>query len=248
MTMRSTVVSAVKAAARASGIKVERYNLATSPELRLVRMLTRHNVDLVIDVGASTGGYGHSLRIAGYQGRILSFEPLSSAHVTLVRRSASDSSWAVAPPMALGAREGRSRMNVAGNSDSSSLLEMLDSHAAAAPDSRYIATEDVVLSRLDQFRHRFIDEASMPFLKIDTQGYEEHVLAGAAELLPQLCGMQVEMSLAPLYERQMLWRDLMKLIEASGFQLWSIVPGFFDKQSGRLLQCDGIFFRVGNDG
>ena len=66
-------------------------------------------------------------------------------------------------------------------------------------------------------------------------------------MLPQLAGIQVEMSLEPLYQGQMLWRDLMAMIEASGFQLWSIVPGFFDQQSGRLLQCDGIFFRTGND-
>jgi FkbM family methyltransferase len=246
--MRNTVVSTVKAAARAMGIKVERYTLATSPELRLTRMLARHNVDLVIDVGASTGGYGHSLRMAGYQGRILSFEPLPSAHAALVRRSASHSGWAVAPPMALGAHEGRSRMNVAGNSDSSSLLEMLDSHATAAPDSRYVAAQEVVVARLDQFRHPFIEAAARPFLKVDTQGYEEHVLAGAAGVLPQLCGVQVEMTLEPLYEGQMLWHDLMAMIDASGFQLWSIVPGFFDQHSGRLLQCDGIFFRAVDNG
>jgi len=247
MTIRSTVVSTVKAAARAFGVKVERYSLASSPELRLTRMLARHAVDLVIDVGASTGGYGRSLRIAGYEGRILSFEPLCSAHATLLGQSASDSGWAVAPPVALGAHAGQSSMNVALNSDSSSLLEMLDSHATAAPDSRYVATEEVVVARLDQFHHPFIEKASRPFLKVDTQGYEDHVLIGAAGVLPRLAGIQVEMSLEPLYQGQMLWRDLMAMIEASGFQLWSIVPGFFDQQSGRLLQCDGIFFRTGND-
>jgi len=248
MRPRSIIVSAAKRALRRLGIRLERHALATSPELRLVRMLAWHGVDLVIDVGASSGGYGKELRAAGYNGRILSFEPLRSAHSALTRHAGSDRNWAVAPPMALGDRDGNSRLNVAGNSDSSSLLEMLDSHAAAAPDSRYVAAEDVVVARLDQFHHAFIEAAARPFLKVDTQGYEEHVLAGAAGLLPQLCGMQVEMSLEPLYERQLLWRDLMAMIEASRFQLWSIVPGFFDQQSGRLLQCDGIFFRAGRNG
>ena len=243
MSVRTAISSGVKNVCRCLGIRVERYNLATSLELRLTRMLAYHGVDFVLDVGASTGGYGRNLRTAGYRGRILSFEPLRSVHAELVRRTVADPAWAVAPPMAIGDRDGRSLMNVAGNSDSSSLLAMLATHSTAAPESRYVTDEDVAVARLDGIRHPFIEEASTPFLKVDTQGYEAHVIAGAAGVIPTLCGVQVEMSLEPLYKGQALWRDLMNDLESRGFRLWSLVPGFFDKESGRLLQCDGIFFR-----
>jgi len=247
MTLRTSIVSTVKAACRGFGLKVERFNLATSQELRLARMLKFHGVDVVLDVGASSGGYGRNLRMAGYRGRILSFEPLRSVHGELVRRTANDSGWAVAPPMAVGDQDGRNLINVAGNSDSSSLLDMLAAHSAAAPDSRYVAAEEVDVRRLDGVSHPFIDDARSPFLKVDTQGYEAHVIAGAAGLMPRLRGIQIEMSLESLYRGQTLWRDLMAGLESEGFRLWSLVPGFFDTASGRLLQCDGVFFRPCGD-
>ncbi|NJO33351.1 MAG: hypothetical protein HC869_09600 [Rhodospirillales bacterium] len=40
-------------------------------------------------------------------------------------------------------------MNIAGNSYSSSLLDMLGSHIEAAPESRFVETELVEVKRLD---------------------------------------------------------------------------------------------------
>jgi FkbM family methyltransferase len=243
MSLFRTITPALKSLCRRFGIKVDRYSMVTSHEMRLARMLHHHDVDLVIDVGASSGGYARSLRTAGYRGPVLSFEPLRSVHQELVRASEGDAAWAIADPMALGEHEGLCRMNVSCNSDSSSLLDMLDSHAHAAPESRYVKTEDVVVARLDGVRHPFINPAKRAFLKIDTQGYEAHVLAGAAGLLPKLQGIQVEMSMEPLYAGQTLWLELLESVEARGFKLWSLVPGFFSQESGKLLQCDGVFFR-----
>jgi FkbM family methyltransferase len=243
MPLFRAITPAIKSFCRRFGIKIDRYSMVTSHELRLARMLRHHDVDLVIDVGASSGGYARSLRAAGYGRSILSFEPLPAVHQQLVRAAAGDAAWAVADPMALGGHAGRVQMNVSSNSDSSSLLDMLDSHAHAAPESRYVKTETVLVERLDGVRHPFIESARSPFLKIDTQGYEAHVLSGAEGLLPKLQGIQVEMSLEPLYAGQTLWLELLESIEARGFRLWSLVPGFFSPESGKLLQCDGVFFR-----
>jgi hypothetical protein len=146
--------------------------------------------------------------------------------------------------MAIGERDGNVTINIAGNSASSSLLPMTDRHKGAAPASVYVGTETVEVRRLDGVRHPFLDEAASPFLKIDTQGYESQVLAGAASMLPSLVGVQLEMSLRHLYEGQSLWQDVIASLEAAGFQLWAIVPGFFEPATGRMLQCDGIFFRA----
>jgi FkbM family methyltransferase len=244
MISRRVFSAAVKRFLRRRGVMLDRYTCSTSSELRLLKMFTANGVDLVLDVGANSGGYATSLRDAGYQGRILSFEPLSSAHAGLVAAAAADTAWSAAPRMALGERDGDVTINIAGNSASSSLLPMTAQHETAAPESVYVGTETVQVRRLDGVRHPYIDSASAPFLKIDTQGYESQVLAGAAGVLPRLVGVQLEMSLRQLYDGQSLWQDVIASLESAGFELWAMVPGFFDPATGRMLQCDGIFFRA----
>jgi hypothetical protein len=51
------------------------------------------------------------------------------------------------------------------------------------------------------------------------------------------------MSLAPLYEGQLLFPELLDRVLGLGFELWSIEPGFVEPATGRLLQLDAIFFR-----
>lgn len=236
-------IATVKRFLRRRGILLDRYNCSTSADLRLVHMLATNGIDLVLDVGANEGGYAASVREAGYHNRILSFEPLSAAHAKLVAATSGDKSWVAAPRMALGDHDGQVTINVAGNSASSSILPMTDHHRAAAPESAYIGSEAIEVRRLDGVRHPFLDAATAPFLKIDTQGYEKQVLAGAATLLPRLKGVQLELSLHQLYDGQVLWREMIATLEGSGFELWAMVPGFFDRRTGRMLQCDGIFFR-----
>ena len=69
------------------------------------------------------------------------------------------------------------------------------------------------------------------------------MLAGAQAVLPRMAGVQLELSLVPLYEGQQLFDKLFEKVKASGFELWSISPVLVDPQSGRLLQLDATFFR-----
>ena len=245
MTGKAAWIASVKRFLRRRGILLDRYTCGTSADLRLVRMLRTNGIDLVLDVGANEGGYAITLREAGYGSRILSFEPLSTAHAKLVAAAARDESWIVAPRIALGDHDGQVTINVAGNSVSSSILPMTARHKAAAPESAYVGSEVIEVQRLDGMRHPFLEDAKTPFLKVDTQGYENQVLAGASTLLPRLRGVQLELSLHQLYGGQKLWREMIATLEGSGFELWALVPGFFDQRSGRMLQCDAIFFRPG---
>ena len=244
MTFRRRATAVVKKFLRQRGVMLDRYTCSTSPDLRLVKMLAAHGVSLVLDVGANTGGYATALRAAGYRNGILSFEPLSSAHSLLVLAARGDPKWAVAPRMALGEQEANVTINIAGNSASSSLLPMTAQHKGAAPESAYVGMESVAVCRLDAVRHPLLDSPASPFLKIDTQGYETQVLAGAAGILPKIVGVQVEMSLRHLYQGQSLWLEVIASLETAGFELWALVPGFFEPETGRMLQCDGIFFRA----
>ena len=241
--MWSSVTQGIKQVLRAAGIEAHRFHPAISQLARLKVALRYFNIDLVMDVGANEGQFARELRAAGYLGRIVSFEPQSAAHGRLLQASTRDSAWHVHERCALGDRPGEIDLNISGNSVSSSILPMLTSHRNAAPDSDYVGHESAPLITLDSIAPRYFDGARAPFLKIDTQGYEWHVLDGAFATLPRVRGIQIELSLVPLYEGQRLWRECMERLEAEGFVLWALQPAFVDPATGRALQCDGWFFR-----
>ena len=235
--------SLVKRAIRRLGFDLRRYHPASSEAAQIMAMLSVHGVNLVFDVGANIGQFGRSLRDASYSGRIVSFEPLSAAWKQLVATGRNDSMWEIAPRAAIGSDNGEIEIHIASNSASSSILDMLDSHVNAAPESRYIGSEKVPLRRLDSIGLNYLHPDSVAFLKIDTQGYEDRVLRGATDLFKRLVGLQLEMSLVPLYEEQLLFDDLREQLQAKGYALWGISPAFVDPNNGRLLQVDATFFR-----
>jgi hypothetical protein len=134
-------------------------------------------------------------------------------------------------------------MHIAGNeAQSSSVLPMLRAHEEAAPEASYVGTEDVTMERLDDVLASF-DVAGPVYAKIDVQGYERQVMAGAAETLAHVRGMELELSLVPLYEGSPLWEEMIALMKSQGFELKGFFSGFTDERTGRLLQADGVFFR-----
>ena len=183
------------------------------------------------------------LRELGYRGRIVSFEPLAAAHATLSEEARSDPNWNIAPRLALGERNGAVELKISANSVSSSLLAMLPSHLAAAPESAPCAVETVPLATLDDALAPFLGADETALLKIDVQGAEDRVLAGSACTLPRIAAIQAELSLVPLYEGQALMHDIVELLRGRGYELADVQPAFIDPRDGRLLQLDGLFLR-----
>jgi FkbM family methyltransferase len=234
----------LKRGLRTVGWRVARYRASTCPELQLTTLLKWKNVDLVLDVGANTGQFGRELREHGYSGRIVSFEPLSGAYEVLVDRIRDDPLWSAAPRMALGATRGEVRIHVSGNSVSSSILDMLPAHLMGAPESQFTGGEVVCLETLDAVWEKLVPANQRAvFLKIDVQGYEGEVLKGAEHALRNVLGVQLELSLVPLYEGQALYRDLIDHLGTLGFELCGVTTEFVDPITGRTLQVNGIFFR-----
>jgi FkbM family methyltransferase len=225
------------------GLDLRRVQSLTNPAYQLALGLNRFGIDLILDVGANTGQFSLELRSFGYQGRIVSFEPLSAAHALLEKAAISDSNWQVHRRCAVGDRDGEVEINVSGNSVSSSILPILESHSSAAQGSAYVGVERVPLVRLDTVAPAYLKDGRSAFLKIDTQGFEWHVLEGAVQVLPNFRGVLCELSLVPLYEGQHLWMDVLDRLQRAGFTLWSLQPGFVDPRDGRTLQLDAIFFR-----
>jgi hypothetical protein len=54
------------------------------------------------------------------------------------------------------------------------------------------------------------------------------------------------MSLEPLYQGQLLFGQMCDFMQAEGYRLVALEPGFSDTRTGQLLQVDGIFHRFGD--
>jgi FkbM family methyltransferase len=232
----------IRALAHRFGFDIHRYNPYHSADLRLFAMLVANRINLVLDVGANTGQYAKMLRHVGYSGRIVSFEPLSDAHRSLVEAASRDANWTAAERVAIGSSSSELTINIAGNSMSSSLLPMADTHASVAPESVYIGTETVRVVPLDEVAPKYASTSDRVLLKLDVQGYEAAVLEGAPVTLANATGVQLEMSFVELYVGQPLFQDLFAALTQRGFELWGLLPGLTDA-SGRMLQCDGVFFK-----
>jgi FkbM family methyltransferase len=211
----------------------------------VVRLLEHFGIDCVVDVGANSGGFASTIRSLGYTGRIVSLEPLSGPFEVLASQAAKDPDWE-ALRVAAGDGDCQITINIAGNAGaSSSVLAMLDAHADAAPESRYVGTESVTQRRLDSLLPELGIGATRPaFLKLDVQGYESAVLDGAVELFSDgaITGLQMELSLVPLYAGGITYKEGLDRADQLGMSLMGLHPGFSDSRSGRLLQADAVFF------
>lgn len=208
----------------------------------LLPAMRHFRIELVLDIGANIGQFASELFDNGYEGRIISVEPLPDAHAALVAATAGVARWSAFERVALGAEEGAVMMQVAGNSVSSSVLPMLERHIQAAPGSKPMASLEVRQTTLDA---AFATEVTQTrtLVKIDTQGYERQVLAGGLHCLAQAPLVLLELSTVPLYKGQWLWTDAMAYLQAQGFDLWFLHPDFSDPVTGRVLQYNGLFAR-----
>jgi FkbM family methyltransferase len=240
--MRSTIIRWINALLRPAGAELRPVGQPT-PATQLLKALQHFEIDTVLDVGANAGQFAGKIRQAGFEGRLISFEPLATAHQALEIAARRDPHWIVHPRGALGDHDGETTINVAGNSLSSSILEMSPAHSDAAQDSAYIGTESVAIQKLDSIAGQYLSVQNRAFLKVDTQGFESQVLDGAQATLPGIQGVLLETSMIELYQGQQLWREMIERMQGLGFTVWSIERGFSDPRTGRTLQCDLTFFR-----
>jgi FkbM family methyltransferase len=226
----------VKRIGHRAGIEISRYRPASARRIHLLREV---GVKTVFDVGANRGQYGAGLRASGYDGTILSFEPLADTFAKLEARTRLDNDWSVYR-LALGEDDGEAVLNVASKSGSSSLLPMRREHQAGCPNAIMIGIETIRVARLDA-----LDLSVQPpaLLKLDVQGYEDRVLLGSVKTLRHVGLIECELSLDQLYEGQATFRRMIDLLGDHGFEIIDLDPFFYDKTDGRVLSIDAMFRR-----
>lgn len=235
----------VKRVLRRAGFEVRRVRSPQGPLGPLCRLIQKEGINVVFDVGANAGQFGEDLRRMGYEGRIVSFEPVAEAHRELVRTAAGDPLWVVAPRMALGSEEGVIAVKVAVYSGLSSVLNPTESHLRSYSPSATVASENVPYHRLDGLAQTYIGDNSGALLKIDVQGFEKQVLQGAEGLLKHLQAVYLEVSVEPMYDGQALAGEVLGYLQGKGYEIWHASPGWSNPLTGRTLQYDVLLANTG---
>lgn len=211
----------------------------------LQRLFEYFDIDCVFDVGANAGQYGQMLRKkVGYRGRIISFEPIPELAERVEAISAKDPLWEIIR-LALSSEDGSAQFNVMKDSQFSSLQEPKHVLDGLFDDANSVDRRSTVrVARLDslyqelQSKYKF----SRPFLKMDTQGHDLSVVAGAGNCLANFIGMQSELAVVGLYQDAPLFDEVIRGYSDLGFFL----SGFVPNNAGHfpiLVETDGIFIR-----
>jgi FkbM family methyltransferase len=204
-------------------------------------LLQRLTIRSAFDIGANQGQFSHLLRRLGFSGRILSVEPMEAAFRKLERQAEADPRWSVCN-LAVASKAGVARLNVAGNSTSSSVLEVNQIHLQAEPTSRTLSTEIVQARTLDEIGAQY-RLAPPYFLKIDVQGSEIAVLDGGPNTLAKTSALRIEASLRELYEGAPSISAVLQRIDIEGFVPLGVTTGFQDPRTGDALQVDIVACR-----
>ena len=222
-------------------VKVVKTGNASSED-ELVKTVIAKNIDVIFDIGANVGQYAVSLRKNGYKGRIVSFEPLQQPFGVLKKLAEGDPDWYVYN-CALGSCSATLQMNVSKNVVSSSFLDVESTSLEMEPAIGYVGVQETHVDTLDSYFVKHYRPGERVFLKLDVQGYEEQVLLGAPETLRQTYGLQMEMSIVPVYRNERLMHEMVGYLKQQGFYLFGLGEVFSDHRTGRLIQVDGLFFR-----
>jgi FkbM family methyltransferase len=233
---------------RAGYAVIPKWRLGTLElEQHLRELFRRHAVDTVLDVGANEGQYVDFLRTyVGYEGRIISFEPVPELARALAAKAANDSRWSVYP-IALGREDTTLPLTVMANSDLSSFLR---------PDGTSIGMESVnkalTAQRVEPVSVRRLDGVlaelqrshtiGNAYLKIDTQGYDLHVLQGAGEAISRFVALQTEVSFLPLYHDAPDLATSLNAFKAAGFDVTGFFPNVNDHHL-RVIEMDCVMIR-----
>jgi FkbM family methyltransferase len=202
-----------------------------------------YGVNCVVDVGAHEGEYAKRLRSGGYDGRIVSFEPVPRAVDELKRAASDDPDWHV-HQLALGREDGLTTMNAVPGT-LSSLRPPTEFGARRYKRLRDPEPVEVEVRRLDAMLDELLEglEHPRPYLKLDTQGFDLDVFAGTGDRIGEFVGMQSELALMQIYEGMPRLPEALGIYEGAGFDVAAMYPVSRQGKTARVLEFDCVMVR-----
>jgi FkbM family methyltransferase len=197
-------------------------------------------MDLVLDVGANEGQWITGLLNLIPVRKAIVIEPNPAAMLCCKQRLQGRQGM-IFNEVAVGAKRGSAVLHVTKASDFSSLLDPDHSiiNANYVRDSGAVVTEQTVeVFPLDDLLPA---DETVDLLKIDVQGFEREVLAGAASVLRRTRVVLVESNFQPHYRQGSTFDSLFQLFTRKlGFSFWNVSDPYRGMM-GQALWADSVF-------
>jgi FkbM family methyltransferase len=206
----------------------------------LLDLIRRLKINVFLDVGANRGFFSKHLRMVGYRGMLISFEPVPDDIEHIHRLAAGDKKWIVCN-YALGSKTEIKQFHI-NDCNSESVLSSFLPLKESIGQSR---SASVQIRRLDEVFPKLLGDLVSPriFLKMDTQGFDNQVISGAGTLLNKVMGVQSELSVVPLYEGMEHYTDSLANYERLGFSLMNLFV-VSRAPNGQIIEYDCIMART----
>lgn len=205
-------------------------------------LLERLGINVVLDVGANVGQFGQKLRMYGYKGWIVSFEPVRENYEALAGIAAADRRWRT-EQYALGAETGSFDINVMRGTECSSFLAPLMS--GRTNQNIVERRETVEVKRLDSVLNDCLQGIANPviFLKLDTQGFDMEAVKGATGVLNLIQLIQSEVSFKPIYSGMPTYSESIESLGQLGFGVYDFTPVSREAPGNCVIEMDCVFVR-----
>jgi FkbM family methyltransferase len=197
------------------------------------------NPSTVIDVGANVGQFAVAASKTFKDAAVYPIEPDPRTARVLERNVGPEVARNIRVT-AVGDRAGTATFHVNHDSQVSSLLALGKDRIQAFPESKVVEEITVPLTTLDAlFGTSTLQEPIL--LKIDVQGFEDRVIAGAGELLRRVRWVLMEVSFSKLYEGERDFRTILEMMEKSGFAFVRPMNFHTSPTTGEIIEMDALF-------
>lgn len=225
------------------------FGIAFAPKTRFLfsqRNILMDNlgIDYVLDIGANIGQFALELRRSGFEGNILSVEPLSDPFRILQKNFGRDDFWA-GRNLLIGEQCKSARIEKWGESSTASVLKVTDE---TLKTHQYLNSRGFEISEMKTLEcfinsEKQLSNSSNIFLKLDVQGYEEHILATLPAVANRISVIQLETSLSKIYEGGSYLSSTAALLDMSNYTVVTVMTERFQKKTLRALDTDLIAVR-----
>ena len=191
----------------------------------------------IVDVGANVGQWSSMLLNCVMPEKLIIIEPMPDAFATLQKKFGNNDRIQL-HNVAIGEREGVETLKITRDTTGASLLQPREEMRAVIGSNWTITSEvQVKMTTLD---HLLVDLPEVGLLKIDVQGYEKSVLAGAKQTLTKTKFLLIELNFMPQYDGGSWFGDVHEILTRDfGFFLANAsAPQVLN---GRASMCDGLY-------
>ena len=221
-----------------TAISPSRYVEFKGAQLRLLPSGSLRELRVVVDVGANVGDWSCALLNSTTLDTLIAIEP-NPAVVDVLHARLAWARQARVVNVAVGAENGTLPFHATvGTVCGSLLVPRKEMEGLYGDTMRVQNVVQVPVQRLDDV---LADVAEVSLLKIDVQGSEQAVLAGASATLRRTQMLLIEVNFVSHYEGDILFPELHSLLERHGFALANLSPPF--RIQGKVLWADALYCR-----